>query len=412
MQINHINIKNYKGIKNLALNINGKSTVFFGENGTGKSSVLSAITAMYYPIINRVAQKKNKPITIEEDDITFGEAETSISMDFKINNEDKSFGIIKNRKSGKKNNNEKSLDEIAENLKATIEDLNLGTPIFVNYGIYRTVFSVPLRIKNQHDSFNKVVAFENCLSSVTDFKTFFEWYRNQEDIENEQIRENKNYIDIPLSCVQNAIYKFLPEISNLKIRRKPRLQMVVTKNDESLQITQLSDGEKCLLALVGDIARRLAIANPKSDNPLEAKGIVLIDEVELHLHPKWQRWMIPNLQKAFINVQFIISTHSPQVLGELKDINVFKFNRINGVVKCEAITSIFGRDSNFILEQYMDTEKEDPHISDEISKLFDFIDEAKYDEAKNMYMELCNVLTPNHADLVKAEILIRRGKRN
>lgn len=83
----------------------------------------------------------------------------------------------------------------------------------------------------------------------------------------------------------------------------------------NLDVLQLSDGEKCTLALFGDIARRLAIANPSLDDPLQGDGVVLIDELELHMHTSWQRKVISMLKKTFPNIQFIITTHSPQILG-------------------------------------------------------------------------------------------------
>ena len=85
----------------------------------------------------------------------------------------------------------------------------------------------------------------------------------------------------------------------------------------NLDVLQLSDGEKCTLALFGDIARRLAIANPSLDDPLQGDGVVLIDELELHMHTSWQRKVISMLKKTFPNIQFIITTHSPQILGEV-----------------------------------------------------------------------------------------------
>ena len=82
---------------------------------------------------------------------------------------------------------------------------------------------------------------------------------------------------------------------------------------------QLSDGEKGFITLIGDIARRLAIANPESKNPLLGEGIILIDEIELHLHPSWQIEIIPQLRDTFPNCQFIIITHSPLVLSSIRN---------------------------------------------------------------------------------------------
>lgn len=116
--------------------------------------------------------------------------------------------------------------------------------------------------------------------------------------------------------VKQAIINFLPEISSVELKyTENEVRLVLTKDDLSLDVQQLSQGEKTILTLVGDLTRRLVLLNPKLSNPLQGKGIVLIDEVDLHLHPSWQQSIIEKLQHTFPNVQFIITTHSPQVVS-------------------------------------------------------------------------------------------------
>lgn len=110
------------------------------------------------------------------------------------------------------------------------------------------------------------------------------------------------------------------DFSDIKIKISDEdAQMVAIKHNTELSIAQLSEGEKCILAMTGDLARKLAIANPSRENPLEGEGIVLIDEVDLHLHPSWQGRIMPLLFRTFPNVQFIVTTHSPKVLSEITD---------------------------------------------------------------------------------------------
>ncbi len=91
--------------------------------------------------------------------------------------------------------------------------------------------------------------------------------------------------------------------------------MLIDKHGETLNVSQLSQGEKSLMTLVGDIARRLAMMNPSLASPLEGDGIVLIDEVDLHLHPKWQRSLLERLTTTFPGCQFVVTTHSPLVVS-------------------------------------------------------------------------------------------------
>jgi predicted ATP-binding protein involved in virulence len=110
----------------------------------------------------------------------------------------------------------------------------------------------------------------------------------------------------------------LDGFEDIHIDRKP-LAMKVKKDGRYLKLNQLSDGEKCTIALFGDLARRMAIANPQRKNPLEGTGVVLIDELDLHMHTSWQRKVMNVLKRTFPNIQFIITTHSPQILGELDE---------------------------------------------------------------------------------------------
>lgn len=126
------------------------------------------------------------------------------------------------------------------------------------------------------------------------------------------------YVDPGLVCVRKAIEAMIGDVSELRVKRNP-VRMVVYKAGKEIRVDMLSDGEKCTLALLGDLARRLVLANPSAENPLVGKGIVLIDEIELHMHPSWQRRVLHVLNEVFPNIQFIVTTHSAQVLGEVGD---------------------------------------------------------------------------------------------
>lgn len=148
--------------------------------------------------------------------------------------------------------------------------------VFVNYDVNRSVFDVPLRISKK-EQITKLSAFDKAIESKIDFRTLFMWFRNQKDIENaEKVRKNVIYEDRNLSAVKRAM---LDGFEDIHIDRRP-LAMKVKKDGRYLNIKQLSDGEKCTIALFGDLARRMALANPQLSNPLEGQGVVLIDELD------------------------------------------------------------------------------------------------------------------------------------
>ncbi len=211
----------------------------------------------------------------------------------------------------------------------------------VYYPVERVVLDIPLKIKTHH-RFDQLDGYDNALTQGVDFRRFFEWFRECEDAENEsslgamqeilaslqnnpqdeQLRAKLSEFpyDKQLTAVRDAIAAFMFGFSKLRVQRKPRLRMTVEKQGKTLDVAQLSQGEKSLMALVGDIARRLAMMNPSLDNPLHGEGIILIDEIDLHLHPQWQRGIIQRLRDTFPKCQFLLTTHSPLVISDAKDI--------------------------------------------------------------------------------------------
>src|SRR5690606_31684293 len=120
-----------------------------------------------------------------------------------------------------------------------------------------------------------------------------------------------------LRAIENAIREFLPGFRDIHIEPEP-LRFLVSKEDQYLDLTQVSDGERSLLAMMIDLCRRLVLANPELDDPLQGAGVVLIDEIELHLHPQWQREIVEKLRRTFPRIQFILTTHSPFVVQTLR----------------------------------------------------------------------------------------------
>src|SRR5262249_1605382 len=149
---------------------------------------------------------------------------------------------------------------------------------------------------------------------------------------------------------------FVPEFTNLRIEEHPTLRFIVEKNGMPLALDQLSDGERGLLAVIFDITRRLAIANPELDDPIaEGKAIVLIDEIELHLHPTWQRQVLRRLRNTFKSCQFIVTTHSPQVIGQVwpRCLHLLEHSEQDKRIVVHHTSQSFGMDSNWILQNIM-----------------------------------------------------------
>lgn len=450
MKVKRLKMQSFRGIGDLTLDFDETvPTVLIGINGVGKSSILDCLAILLTQFTGQMQNSLDYLRFFNKQDVTNGRERTLNKITVLIELQELSWSMseydlqanIKSVLNLQKQIKEsiekyKSVEfetlfmesenlstEIANTIRSTllgdikiaVENLNnqLATiadtniPLTVYYPVNRAVIDMPLEI-SEVSSFKQVDAYEQALTGGRiDFKTFFEWFRNREDLENERRRDNIDYRDKQLKAVREAISSLIPEFSNLRVRRSS-LRMTVQKQREELIVNQLSDGEKCLLAMVGDLARRLAIANPGLPDPLQGNGVVLIDEIELHLHPKWQREIIPALTRTFPNCQFIVTTHSPQVISQVKPEGIYILEKTDEGVVAKRPESSFGRDSNRILEDLMGVPARPQEIKDRLHELFRLIDEGNLDSARQLSQEIANIIGQDEPELVKASVSIRR----
>lgn len=219
--------------------------------------------------------------------------------------------------------------------------------------------------------------------------------------------EEKDFLE--LQTIRQTVESFLPDYTNMRVDRKGKPQMLIDKNGQTFSMEQLSDGEKNLIALVGDIARRFAIAYPNSEDPLKENGIILIDEVDLHLHPAWQRLVIPKLVETFPNCQFFISTHSPQVISHVKHWSLFLLKNEDNKLHLESATESFGKTSDRILVDLLGVSERPEEIKDSVSETYNLIEENNLSEAQQKVEELEKLL-PGDPEWSKMNVLIKRRK--
>lgn len=421
MNIKKMHLSNFRGAQALELDFQERLNVFVGVNGSGKSTVLDAAAIMLSWFANRIKYTGSSGRPVTESDILNGTSVSTLEITCEINNEDISWKIIKARKGHsklRKRSYFSELNELTEKIKEQItaekEKTNLPVPAY--YPVNRAVLDIPLRIKSRH-SFSLLAAYDESLTGAANFRTFFEWFREREDLENEArvhpaaleilYDQQLSYPDGQLEAVRKALKLFMPEFTDLTVRRSP-LRMEVKKDGHTLIVNQLSDGEKCLMAMVGDLARRMAIANPGLENPLEGRGVVLIDEIDLHLHPKWQRLIVPRLREVFPNCQFVISTHSPHVLTHVQPENIFLLSLNKEGISVQKPVESYGKNVDRILEDIMGLETTRPRqVTSDINQLFEDINEGRIDQAREIIARLQSEIG-NDPELIKASVLIKR----
>jgi predicted ATP-binding protein involved in virulence len=188
----------------------------------------------------------------------------------------------------------------------------------VYYTTDRAGYRLPKRLPTEVPR-GQAAAYAGALFNRTvNFRDFMARYRSGAALDAEARQADPNFLgDGAVAAISDALTAFLGGFSNLRVEMEP-LRLLVDKSGVSLDLSQLSDGERSFLALICDLGRRLALANPILENPLHGAGVALIDELELHLHPKWQREVTEKLRTTFPNVQFIATTHSPFVIQSLR----------------------------------------------------------------------------------------------
>lgn len=417
MKVDKLILKEFRGARDMGLDLSKHITVVAGVNGAGKSTVLDALAILISWAVARIGRPGASGKHMAYLDINNRSHGCSIDLHLSDDNTHYRWFLTKYRRGhrGSLKSQMRGASQFADTVRQQITQTNerCSIPLFAYYPVNRAVLEIPLRVKQRH-TFDLLNAYEDSLESGASFRIFFEWFRNREDLENENRKysdeqskpDGWEFPDRQLEAVRKALEAFLPEFSDFSIKRN-KLRMVVTKAGQELQVNQLSDGEKCLIAMIGDLARRLAIANPTLENPLDGEGIVLIDEIDLHLHPSWQRMVVPKLIDAFPNCQFVVSTHSPQVLGEVEGRHIRCLypdpeKGLRAFVPDQAL----GLDSSRVLEELMGTPSRDETRAQELNEVFQLIDDGHFSDAKKKIEELERILNGRIPELVRADALI------
>jgi predicted ATP-binding protein involved in virulence len=245
---------------------------------------------------------------------------------------------------------------IAEEIK---RERSATIPVFAYYDTDRAVFDTPQRKRDFYDTFDRFDAYVDALAAKPSFKALVECMCAQQfaELYNLFMGEDRSSRHRGLATVRDAITRMLPDISNPRI--EPPVRFVVSRHAEGLEpetlsLDQLSGGYRIVLALSADLARRMAIANSHLADPLQTDAIVLIDEVELHLHPEWQQRVLSDLRRTFPNAQFIVSTHSPAVLTTVEPQHILHLRATpEGAVLEQETAATFGARAGDVLEAVM-----------------------------------------------------------
>ncbi len=414
MKVNEVTLHNFRQFEKETITFPDSNFItVLGANGSGKTTILDGIAMCLSHIVGKLTSPKdqyNISYSINTKDIQNGQTKSKF-----ISQIDFDEKIIKIEVSKEINQKGNSFDFEPENpfreLRNSLLNKSIESklPLIVFYRANRT-FSIK-NDTNPSSYFAKPLnGYRFALNKDTSAFTPSEnWFLKEESIENEKKVELQSFDfkSASLVPVRKAIEKFLSAIgsdfyTNFRGKRSDDSnfhygdsgigELLIDKGDETIKLNQLSSGERAVISLVLDISIRLTMLNSNSKNSLDQTGIVLIDEIEMHLHPKWQRNLIPALKLVFPNIQFIATTHSPQVLSRVSDSDIII---LSDKTHYSASSNPLGRDSNGILEEIFLTESRPEEVENIISNIYTSLDNSEIEEVNSLIEKLTSMIASN-----------------
>lgn len=409
MQITKLRLTHFRVFEEAEFEFHPGMNLIVGVNGAGKSTVLDALRIMLSKALPRFTMSKSVMSFFNDTDITIGQ--DLLAIDMEVLAHDIPFACIVRREFGEDD------FELKPNRADILGPLKKKDrqPLAVYFSVQRSLPNIKKPGKSEIVG-NQAAAFVFSLSPRDlRLSTIGYWWLNQESSK-DPLRERH------LDVLRKAVTLFLDEYSDFHVEREelpqkldeegniievsqPKPELFVSKGKTKLNVRQLSEGERGILALVLDLARRLSLANPQSEDPLaEGQAVVLIDELDLHLHPSWQRTIVEKLTRTFRNCQFIATTHSPQILGEVPPESIVILEK-----DCPPYRphQSLGMDSNWILQFLMGDTDRNRAIAQKLDNISELIEDDKFEQAESEINDLREQIGDFPA-LVRLQIRLER----
>ena len=349
MRIDKLIVENFKSFVKEEFNLNPSFTVFIGDNATGKTSVLNALSVSLGSFLLGIEGVASRPINPQEVRVKTINGQpkpqkpSKIRAHWNLTDEDRSVweykesekNVVWSRAIEKIQTNSKYARPVsilaARLLKKSRTESGVIFPLLAYYGTGR-LWASHEKLSYQKQEEGVKMAYTNALSAKASPKEFLEWFKTQEN----SITKFQRPLEIShFNAMKTAIMSLIPEgrWQEMAFDHKANDLTGRFKNDdgewETLNFSQLSDGFRCMIAMAGDMIFRGIQLNPHLGELVvhDTPGVVLVDELDMHLHPNWQRRVVADLKRVFPKIQFVATTHSPFVVQSLKGDEVWNLDR-------------------------------------------------------------------------------------
>ena len=402
-QYREIGLENYRCFDELTLSLEEDTTVLFAENGGGKTALLNALAMGLAAFRIRVpksvkfdVQRDPRMRTLDEKGRRESTGSCKIEWTAAVGEmEPVIWHTALRSDAGAVVNDWRPIRYAVTRLRRP----GVRWPLFAWYGVDR--------LQRQRGSGRKVQvtgdrreAYSSSLNPNLDEARLLKWLQGEMlgDVVREQQKDPERFLR---AAVMEATVRATPGITNAWYDPAERGPKVRFEDGRVASWSELSEGYHAFIALVADIARRAVILNSFDGAyaPARVEGVVLIDELDLHLHPRWQRVALPRLREAFPKLQFVVATHSPQVLSSAENRQVRRL--VDGRLQ-EGTVFVEGRDTNAILREHMRTDDRDDVGVAALRALHDAIDRGDGPLAKRLHEGLVERWGFNDPALIRA----------
>lgn len=444
MKLKTLTLSNFRGFTSFECRFNQGLNVIVGQNGFGKTSVLDAISVAYGQYLSAFGTGIDRGVHKDEIHLAVTQSAPgeTIQMEYQfpvtvtceayeaLSVPDFPLSWTRSLNSEKSRTTQVSpLKNSAKRLEKAVQNGETVTlPILAYYGTGRLWKQKSLSSAKEESlsKASRLEGYRDCMDPESSYNAFARWLRNESIADYERrmeileqsgledaLSKGKTVRGHLLSAIGNAINTVLAPSGWKNVRYGASSKQIIATHPRQgdIPISLLSDGVRNMVGLVADIAYRCVRLNPHlEDNAVNGTfGTVLIDEIDMHLHPEWQQLVLQNLEEAFPNIQFIVTTHSPQVLSTVKKESIIVLGK-TGVVQ-PIFGETYGEASNDILTEVMHVNPK-PRIEQvvEVERYLNMIDLGQHEssDGKAQRAKLEKMLGAEHHELQKADRKIRR----
>lgn len=415
MLLNSIVLHNFRCFSDLTVNFNNRLTVIVGNNGSGKSTVLEAATIAAGTLTSAMDGLTNYGIKKNDAHYKCFDLGSNVDVQPQFPVEITAHGEVdgksitwsRNLNSAKGRGglaSAKELTSIADHYQERMRngDKELILPIISYYGTGRLWAQHREKKDDTFEKNNRSNGYIDSLDGAANDKLMMKWFQKMTIQQYQRNQDIPEFVAVRMAMEQvfAAITGFLDVKTQFNLDTNEIDILYYNNQNEHIRIpvSQLSDGYKCTISLIADIAYRMAILNPQLlDKVLvETGGIVLIDEIDLHLHPRWQKRILKDLVDIFPKVQFIVTTHAPEVINSVKRDSIVILKNNSAL---SAADETYGKDANTILREVMGIYTRPEEIRLLFEQFYDLLDQSKWSKAEEILEKLELEIGNNDAEV-------------